>query len=74
MDNTPTMNYGSHVRPDFKGMIHVMDMDEQHLPKHNKRLVFVGDVHGCRDELQRLRASRMSSQDVVVVPVRDVLS
>lgn len=54
MDNTPTMNYGTHVRPEFKGMIHVLDMDEQHLPKENKRLVFVGDVHGCRDELQRL--------------------
>jgi hypothetical protein len=56
MDNTPAMHYGSNVRPEFKGMIQVSDMDEQHLPmkhKHN-RLVFVGDVHGCREELEHL--------------------
>ncbi|KAI4907841.1 hypothetical protein J4E90_009249 [Alternaria incomplexa] len=54
MDNAPTMSYGSNVRPEFKGMIQVSDMDEQHLPKKHSRLVFVGDVHGCRKELEHL--------------------
>ena len=54
MDNTPTMSYGNNVRPAFKGMIQVSDMDEQHLPNHHNRLIFVGDVHGCREELEHL--------------------
>lgn len=54
MDATPEMAYGSNVHPSFKDMIQVKDMDEQHLPKHGKRLVFVGDVHGCRKELEHL--------------------
>ncbi|KAJ4409814.1 hypothetical protein N0V91_002289 [Didymella pomorum] len=54
MDETPAMSYGSNVRPEFKGMIQVRDMDSQHLPKKGHRLVFVGDVHGCREELEHL--------------------
>jgi hypothetical protein len=54
MDEAPAMGYGSNLRPDFKDMIQVKDMDEEHLPKKGKRLVFVGDVHGCKEELQHL--------------------
>lgn len=54
MDETPAMSYGSSVRPQFNKMIQVSDMDQQHLPKEGKRLVFVGDVHGCREELEHL--------------------
>jgi hypothetical protein len=54
MDRTPAMSYGSNVRPEFKGMVQVRDMDSQHLPKEGKRLVFVGDVHGCKEELEHL--------------------
>ena len=54
MDTTPAMSYGNNARPEFKGMIQVRDMDQQHLPKKHSRLVFVGDVHGCRDELEHL--------------------
>ncbi|KAF2028173.1 Metallo-dependent phosphatase [Setomelanomma holmii] len=54
MDAAPGMSYGSNLRPEFKGMIQVSDMDEEHLPKKVKRLVFVGDVHGCREELEHL--------------------
>jgi hypothetical protein len=54
MDEPPLMGYGSNVRPDFKDMIQVKDMDRQHLPNKGKRLVFVGDVHGCRQELEHL--------------------
>lgn len=54
MDHTPAMSYGGNLRPDFKDMIQVKDMDEEHLPKKGKRLVFVGDVHGCKEELEHL--------------------
>lgn len=54
MDNEPVMSYGSNVRPEFNGMIQVEDMDSQHLPAKDSRLVFVGDVHGCRKELEHL--------------------
>ncbi|KAH7408799.1 Metallo-dependent phosphatase-like protein [Phaeosphaeria sp. MPI-PUGE-AT-0046c] len=54
MDEAPVMGYGHNMRPDFKDMIQVKDMDEQHLPKKGKRLVFVGDVHGCKEELEHL--------------------
>lgn len=54
MDETPAMSYGSNVRPEFKDMIQVRKMDSQHLPKKGHRLVFVGDVHGCREELEHL--------------------
>ncbi|KAH7355505.1 ser/Thr protein phosphatase-like protein family [Pyrenochaeta sp. MPI-SDFR-AT-0127] len=54
MDTTPAMSYGNNVLPEFKGMIKVSDMDQQHLPKKHNRLVFVGDVHGCRQELEHL--------------------
>lgn len=54
MDDPPQMIYGGNVRPEFKGMIQVKNMDSQHLPKKGHRLVFVGDVHGCREELEHL--------------------
>jgi hypothetical protein len=54
MDHAPEMLYGSNARHTFKDMIQVSDMDEQHLPKKGQRLVFVGDVHGCRKELEHL--------------------
>jgi predicted phosphodiesterase len=37
-------------------MIHIGTMDKKHLPADNKRLVVVGDVHGCREELEQLLA------------------
>ena len=54
MDTPSPMSYGSQVRPEFKNMIQVSDMDAEHLPKKHNRLVFVGDVHGCREELEHL--------------------
>lgn len=54
MDAAPASTYGSNVRPEFKGMIQVSDMDQQHLPQKGKKLVFIGDVHGCREELEQL--------------------
>lgn len=54
MDTVPAMSYGSQVRPEFKAMIQIRDMDAQHLPEKHNRLVFVGDVHGCREELEHL--------------------
>ncbi|RMZ79657.1 hypothetical protein DV738_g3152, partial [Chaetothyriales sp. CBS 135597] len=49
--------FGSNVRPHFAGMHHIKDMDAVHLPDEsspNKRLIFVGDIHGCKNELLSL--------------------
>jgi hypothetical protein len=56
MDDTTQQTFGVNLRPDFKDMIHIGTMDKKHLPADNKRLVVVGDVHGCREELEQLLA------------------
>ncbi|KAF2821506.1 Metallo-dependent phosphatase [Ophiobolus disseminans] len=54
MNEAPGMAFGSNAHPGFKDMIQLKKMDEHYLPKKGKRLVFVGDVHGCRKELEHL--------------------
>jgi Calcineurin-like phosphoesterase len=51
--------FGNNVRPSFSDMIHMKTLDKKYLPgKHNSkdsgRLIFVGDIHGCKEELQAL--------------------
>lgn len=42
------------VAPQFQDMVQIRDLDEKHLPRGDKRLVVVGDVHGCLEELKAL--------------------
>ena len=51
--------FGNNIRVSFPGMIHLKTLDKKYLPgehghKDTGRLVFVGDIHGCREELQAL--------------------
>jgi hypothetical protein len=51
--------FGSNVRPSFSDMIHMKTLDHRYLPskhasKDSGRLLFVGDIHGCKAELQAL--------------------
>src|SRR6202044_897025 len=51
--------FGNNARPSFSDMIHMKTLDEKHVPgKYGKndaaRLIFVGDIHGCKEELQAL--------------------
>jgi Calcineurin-like phosphoesterase len=51
--------FGNNARPSFSDMIQMKTLDEKHVPgKHGKndaaRLIFVGDIHGCKEELQAL--------------------
>ncbi|KAF2086435.1 Metallo-dependent phosphatase, partial [Saccharata proteae CBS 121410] len=50
-------HYGANMRPVFKDMVQVKTLDSSLLPgatTERKRLVFVGDVHGCKEELSNL--------------------
>ncbi|KAL9595006.1 MAG: hypothetical protein Q9219_006705 [cf. Caloplaca sp. 3 TL-2023] len=48
--------YGLNLRPAFKDMVQLKTLDTSLLPQSDsrKRLLFVGDIHGCYDELQTL--------------------
>ncbi len=51
--------FGNNVRVSFPGLIHLKTLDKKYLPgehghKDSGRLIFVGDIHGCREELQKL--------------------
>ena len=55
--------FGVNMRPSFADMVHLGELDAEFLPgKANpeKRLVFVGDVHGCRDERKSAPSSQSS--------------
>jgi hypothetical protein len=51
---TGKANFGINVRPEFTGMNHLKFLDTALLPGATagspKRLVIVGDVHGCKEE------------------------
>lgn len=45
--------FGVNMRPSFADMVHFKQLDAEYLPSASnpeRRLVFVGDVHGCKDE------------------------
>jgi len=56
--------FGSNLRPTFPNMIQIKDLDPKYIPRATaprhptddnvNRLIFVGDVHGCLDELKAL--------------------
>jgi hypothetical protein len=51
--NENNQAFGMNIRPEFTDMIHLKNLDTELLPgskKEDRRLVFVGDVHGCKDE------------------------
>ncbi|KAI4189279.1 MAG: hypothetical protein LQ346_005141 [Caloplaca aetnensis] len=48
--------YGLNLRPAFLDMIQFHTLDVSELPQEGgkRRLIFIGDVHGCNEELQAL--------------------
>ena len=44
--------FGENMRPEFLDMVHVSTLDQELIPQKGdgKRLIVVGDVHGCHDE------------------------
>lgn len=45
---------GSNMAIEFDDMIQLMSLPKKHLPQHKDRLIFVGDIHGCKTELLHL--------------------
>ncbi|KAE9979595.1 hypothetical protein EG328_000762 [Venturia inaequalis] len=57
--NEKEQSFGANIRPEFTDMIHLKSLDVELLPgskksKDDRRLIVVGDVHGCKDELSKL--------------------
>lgn len=53
--NDKEQSFGANIRPEFTDMIHLKSLDVELLPgskqsKDDRRLIVVGDVHGCKDE------------------------
>ena len=68
--------FGGNVQPVFEDFIQVGTLDEKHLPKGSiskknpsSRLIFIGDIHGCKTELEDLltKVTFNSSHDHLVV-------
>jgi hypothetical protein len=60
-ENATEPLYGSNVRPHLGGIIQSQELDSAYLPggpkaKKRRRLVFIGDIHGCKKELLQLLA------------------
>jgi len=59
MDHPPMAVFGSNRRPGFADMVMMRTLDSYLVPgmvagNENRRLIFVGDVHGCKEELEAL--------------------
>lgn len=68
----PTSVFGSNMRPEFSDMTQVKTLDSALLPSEHQlmqRLVVVGDVHGCKEELQKLleKVSFRSATDHLIL-------
>lgn len=51
--------FGNSMRPSFSNMIHIKTLNQhfltgKHAAKERGRLMFVGDIHGCKEDLQAL--------------------
>lgn len=60
--------FGSNMRPVFNEMVHLKTLDHRLVPgmganRDSKRLIIVGDVHGCKDECIVPYLPRLHGQD-----------
>jgi hypothetical protein len=54
MDSAPKDRFGLNKKPEFKDLVQVKTLDKKHVPRGERRLMVVGDVHGCKKELEKL--------------------
>lgn len=74
----PSGLFGTNLRPNFPGMIQLAEMDTKLLPSHintARRLIFIGDIHGCKEELLALMEKvRFNPETDHLVAVGDVVN
>jgi hypothetical protein len=71
--------YGTNVRPHLGGIIQSQELDSAYLPggpkaKKQRRLVFIGDIHGCKKELLQLLAKvEFNEHQDHIIAVGDII-
>ena len=56
---SPGGSFGANARPRFPGVVQIADLDPTLLAdssNRDRRLIFIGDIHGCKKELEKLLA------------------
>lgn len=72
--------YGTNMRPQFPGVTQISDLSPEFLPNSSKlgskrRLVFIGDIHGCKRELVALLEKvAYNAENDHIVAVGDIVN
>lgn len=78
--NTSQALFGTNARPHLGGLIQTKDLDASLLPGSQKagksrRLIFIGDIHGCKNELlQLLEKVKFDEATDHIVSVGDIVT
>ena len=71
-------SYGTNARPKFPGVIQVAELDAKLLPnafESKRRLIFIGDIHGCKKELLALLEKvKFDPESDTIITVGDIIS
>lgn len=78
--NSSTPLFGSNLRPHLGGLIQSKDLDSSLIPggpkaSKSRRLIFIGDIHGCKNELlELLEKVKFNEATDHIVSVGDIVT